>query len=182
MGVVFVMVMHLSISPPPPPPPGPGGQSGEDRHPVLVLILIPGFLHGEPSKHGPVWVPRACWCHVVILEAERTARDGTGLPREYIIIQMGIGDRPIEVLSCQVLPPELPVICDPALPLIIPLTSDYHSLVSPELWSLLWKVGGQQGWDVVDRGVRGQWVVRALGKIIIQCTCGWKPIKCRSFF
>ena len=46
---------------------------------------------------------------------------------------MGVGHRPIEILPSQGLPPILAVICDPSLPLVIPLSLHNSGQVGPEV-------------------------------------------------
>ena len=50
----------------------------------------------------------------------------------------------VQVLPGQSLPPELAVVSDPPLPLVIPLRPHNCSLIGKEFWGLVGEAGGQE--------------------------------------
>ncbi len=75
---------------------------------------------------------------VVITEAVRASRDGLGSPRKSLVIKASVDHRPVEIPPCQRLPPELSVVEDPLVALVVPLGPHDKRLVRQELGCLPW--------------------------------------------
>ncbi len=75
---------------------------------------------------------------VVITEAVRASRNGLGPPRKSLVIKASVDHRPVEIPPCQRLPPELSVVEDPLVALVVPLGPHDKRLVRQELGCLPW--------------------------------------------
>ena len=109
-----------------------------------MLLGVPHCQVWEESKHRPVWVLGASRGLVVILEAVRAPGYGPGPAREGLVVQPGVRYRPVQVLPGQSFPPELAVVRDPPLPLIVPLRPHNCRLIGKEFWGLVGEAGSQE--------------------------------------
>ena len=98
---------------------------------------------GEPAEVRPVRIVGAMGGCVVVLEAERAPGDGACSPGESLVIEAGVCNGPIKVLSGQHLSPKLPVVGHPPFPFIVAFGAYYGGLIGPQFGGLLRETGDQ---------------------------------------
>ncbi len=91
----------------------------------------------EPPYPWPIGVLGAVLGGVIVLQAKRVPGDRPRPSRECLVIQAGVGVRPVEVPTCQGFTTKLAVVRDSAFSFVIPLRPRDGCLVGEEFCCLL---------------------------------------------